>query len=57
VKLDMVTLYSAMKIAKLNIIMGFKMSDTTDDMECAAGGLFCRECEEHFTDCECEEEE
>lgn len=32
------------------------MSDTSDDMECAAGGLFCRDCEQHFTDCECEEE-
>jgi hypothetical protein len=33
------------------------MSDTTDDMECAWGGVFCEICENHFTECECEEEE
>lgn len=31
------------------------MSDTTDDMEHDAARLFCAECEEHFTDCECGE--
>ncbi len=32
------------------------MSDSSDDMECAWGSLFCEECEFHFTECECEEE-
>jgi hypothetical protein len=30
------------------------MSDTSDDMECAAAEIFCGGCEKHFTDCECE---
>lgn len=29
------------------------MSDTSDDMECEAGGLFCRNCKEHYENCEC----
>gem|GEM_PF-4469235 len=31
------------------------MSDSSDDMESDWGNLFCGECEEHFTECECEE--
>lgn len=29
------------------------MTDTIDDLESDAGRLFCRECKEHFEDCEC----
>ena len=30
------------------------MSDSTDDMEADAGRLFCKICNKHFEDCECE---
>lgn len=33
------------------------MSDSSDDMECDWGRLFCKDCEEHFSECTCEEEE
>jgi hypothetical protein len=33
------------------------MSDTTEDMECDAGALWCSECNEHFEECECDTNE
>jgi hypothetical protein len=32
------------------------MSDSSDDMEHDFARLFCTECENHFTECQCEEE-
>ncbi len=31
------------------------MSDTADDMEYNSGKLFCKNCDKHFTECECNE--
>jgi hypothetical protein len=33
------------------------MSDTTDDMEMAEAALCCIKCDEHHTECECDDGE
>lgn len=32
------------------------MSDSSDDIEMAAGSMLCTECDEHFEDCGCDDD-